>query len=51
MSVKNKINDMEGAYENNKEIKKNGCRSIGFAYGNVWDSKHPVSYTHLNQPE
>ena len=22
MSVKNKINDMEGAYENNKEIKK-----------------------------
>ena len=40
MSVKNKINDMEGAYENNKEIKKNGCRSIGFAYGNVWDSKH-----------
>ena len=30
-------------YENNKEIKKNGCRSIGFAYGNVWDSKHLCS--------
>ena len=43
MSVKNKINDIEGDYEKNKEIKKNGCRSIGLAYFKYCDIKHLCS--------